>query len=356
MSTEQLPAEVNPTTTVPVVLSAADESPEWRQRLQEAEKLAAAPLTPVHLKVAPNQLAHLPEADRRRVAWQQTVANCILVANQAHKWNMDVFACAACTYVVGNKLGYEGKLIAGVVNTRGGLAAPLQPIYSTGKGDALAAVIYGTRDGSVPDDAYPLLEAYADNEDRAALRQLARIGVLAIRISVKQAKTQNKMWTTDPEQKLWYTGATKWARRFAPELMLGILTDDDLQCMQETATRTRPEATQSRIAMVIPSTLDASGITSDLPDDPESDPQPQSPEPTTEPVSEPPGAEADAPSGMSMREEYLAYVEEAGTDDHLDQLMVTAESGDMLAGDLEIVRGAINKRKVYLSRGERSNG
>ena len=85
-------------------------------------------------------------------------------------------------------------------------------------------------------------------------------------------------------------------------------------------------------------------------------PAKKKPEPTTEPVSEPPGAEADAPSGMSMREEYLAYVEEAGTDDHLDQLMVTAESGDMLAGDLEIVRGAINKRKVYLSRGERSNG
>ena len=90
---------------------------------------------------------------------------------------------------------------------------------------------------------------------------------------------------------------------------------------------------------------------------PATEPQPQPPEATDKPVSEPPEPEADTPPDeMSRREKYLAYVEEAGTVEQLDQWLHTAESSDMLPGDLEIVRGAIEKRKEYLSRGERLNG
>ena len=204
----------------------ADASPEWRQTLREAEKLAVATLTPVHLKVVmPPFRENDPKNDAaRRAAWNQTVANCILVANQARKWKADVFAVAAESYVVGNKLGYQGKLIAAVVNSRGGLTVPLKAMYSTGTGDNFAAVIYGKRDGDIPDEAWELLEKYVDSSDQAANRKLARIGVLTVRVSVGQCKTDNKMWKADPEQKLWYTGATKWARRHAPELMVGILS------------------------------------------------------------------------------------------------------------------------------------
>ena len=277
----------------------ADATPEWRQVLREAEKLAAASLTPVHLKVLPSDLKNVPEENRRRAAWEQTIANCLLVANQARRWNADIFAVAAETYVVGNKLGYQGKLIAAIVNARGDLAEPLHVLYSTGKADAFAAVVYGKRDGEIPKEAFPLLEAYADREDRDALRKLAPLGVLAIRVSVGQARTRNEVWNKDPEQKLWYTGATKWARRHAPELMLGVLSNDDLDRMREEETHAGHEVAQSRISMVIPASLDASGtlpapqITSDVdavePDadaEPESQPQVESePAPSDESVT-----------------------------------------------------------------------
>lgn len=258
--------QASPQNTQQVAVAAKDasESPEWQRILKEAEKLAAAPLTPIHLKVLPSSLTGVPEADRRKVAWGQTVANCILVANQARRWQADVFAVAAETYVVGNKLGYQGKLIAAIVNTRASLAQSLRPCYSTGKGDAFAAVIYGKKEGDIPAEAFPLLERYADDEDRKALRELDKLGVLAVRVSVGQAKTNNKIWHTDPEQKLWYTGATKWARRFAPEVTLGILTNDDLDYMRDRVAD-EPERGQSRIGQVIPATLDASGVLPEIP-------------------------------------------------------------------------------------------
>jgi hypothetical protein len=260
--TETPPVAVPPA-KAPAVRNDAESM--WKFVCEQAEKLAAAPLTPVHLKVRKSDLTNVPEEKRGHIAWQQTVANCILVANQAVRWGADIFAVAAETYVVGNKLGYQGKLIAAIVNTRAGLSKPLSIMYGPGKGDDLAAVVFAKREGDVSDDAYELLEAYTDQEDRVAARKLLRMGVEAVRLTVAQAKTKNDMWWKDPEQKLWYTGCTKWARRYTPELMLGILSNDDLDLMREREMGLSQES-QSRIDVVLPATLDASGVLSTMPD------------------------------------------------------------------------------------------
>ena len=355
MSTELQTATDEQRRQLAVADKTADESPEWRQILREAEKLAAAPLTPAHLKVQSRELAHIPEADRRRVAWQQTVANCILVANQAHRWHADVFAVASETYVVGNKLGYQGKLIAGIVNTQGGLTQPLATLYSIGKGDTLAAVIYGKRDGDVPKEAFPLLEAYADNEDRAALRKLAPMGVLAIRISVGQAKTKNAMWQNDPEQKLWYSGATKWARRHAPELMLGILSNDDLDRMRESETGAGHEEAQSRISMVIPASLDASGVFTAPPAEfNEKDGEPQA---TAEPPHDAPPSEPEAPDAPDLLDRAAAMaalegrIEDATTAAALDELGVNIDGDpEILMLDRDVLRKILVARREAIAK------
>lgn len=35
------------------------------------------------------------------------------------------------------------------------------------------------------------------------------------------------MWTSDPDQKLWYSGVLKWARRHCPEVVLGVRAEDE---------------------------------------------------------------------------------------------------------------------------------
>jgi hypothetical protein len=136
-----------------------DEAEERLERLAKwALKLATASLCPGHLKAEPNNKIQ-DEEKRKQAQWAQTCANCLLVANQADRWRADIFAVAAETYVVQNKLGYQGKLVAAMVNTRANLVANLQPLYSDGKGEDFAAVIYGSKVGPIPDEAYPLLEA-----------------------------------------------------------------------------------------------------------------------------------------------------------------------------------------------------
>lgn len=193
----------------------------FEQCYRIARAMASASLLPAHLTHGSNKQP-LPEA--------MIVGNCFRLVNQALRWQMDPFALPDETYVVSGKLGYQGKLVAAVINSRAGLKRPLGTIYNGGKGDDLAAVVFGSRE-EIPKEAWPLLKRLAAGEDGNLYTDLQELGVLCIRISVGQAKTSQQMWTKDPQQKLFYSGATKWARRHAPEIILGVLTDDDIDRM-----------------------------------------------------------------------------------------------------------------------------
>lgn len=165
------------------------------EHLQRVSRLMAmANLTPKHL-----QGANI----------DQTLANCFRVVSQAMRWGMDPFAVVDETFVVSGKLGYQGKLVAAVINARANLAQRLSCEFS-GQGEARTIRIVG--------------QFRVENSPRD------------ITLSIAQAKTANKMWVTDPDQKLWYSGVVKWARRHCPEILLGVLTDDDLERMKESGT------------------------------------------------------------------------------------------------------------------------
>ena len=118
--------------------------------------------------------------------------------------DIDPFAIVDETYVTGGKLAYQGKVIAAIVNTRAPLKERIKYAYSGTRGkDDYTITVSGTFEG--------------ETEPREAT------------LSVGQAKTQNQMWHKDPEQKLVYSGIIRWARRWTPDLILGVLTDDDIE-------------------------------------------------------------------------------------------------------------------------------
>jgi hypothetical protein len=156
--------------------------------------MARASLIPAHLKGA---------------TFEETQANCFLVVNQAMRWKLDPFAIAPETYAIGGKLAFQGKLVAAVINARGNLVERLTYTFNDKTGDALEVTVSGRLEG----------------EDKPR----------TVTVTVGQARTQNQMWTKDPQQKLIYTGAIKWARRHKPEVILGVLTDDDAEAIRDEA-------------------------------------------------------------------------------------------------------------------------
>ena len=156
-----------------------------------ANAMASSTLTPKHLQGGSLAI---------------TAANCFRVVNQAIRWGFDPFAVADETYVVHGRLGYQGKLVAAVIQTRAGISGRL--VY--------------TYEGSGLDRTVTVAGQFAGEGSHRT-----------IQLSVRQAKTENDMWTKDPDQKLAYSGAIKWARRYCPEVIMGVLTDDDLERIAE---------------------------------------------------------------------------------------------------------------------------
>lgn len=127
---------------------------------------------------------------------------CLAVSMQAMRWEMDPFAVANKSYSVNDRLAYEAQLVAAVVHTR----APIKrrPDYDyTGAGPTRRCIVsVEMLDGST--------KVYESPEFAS--------------ITTKNSP----LWKSDPDQQLGYFAIRSWARRHAPEVILGVYTPDEL--------------------------------------------------------------------------------------------------------------------------------
>lgn len=157
---------------------------QFANMMAVADIMAKAKLVPEHLQGKP--------------------ADCLLVVEQARRWNMSPFAVAQETYVVKGKLLFGGKLVTAVVNSRAPLAAPLQFTF---KGEGLACEV--TVSGTLRNEAEPRTYSITVGE-------------------AKKVAGSSSLWNTDPKQQACYFGARFWARRHCPEVILGVWSEDEI--------------------------------------------------------------------------------------------------------------------------------
>jgi len=78
---------------------------------------------------------------------------------------------------------------------------------------------------------------------------------LSVTLKVKDARTQNEQWKKNPDQMLMYAGARMWGRRYTPDILLGIVFDDE-----ETEATLVPQAPKTQLTA--PASILPKGVTS----------------------------------------------------------------------------------------------
>lgn len=154
---------------------------------------------------------------------QNSPGDCLMVVEQAMRWGMSPFAVAQCTASVRGRLMYEGKLVAAVVNSSPILEGDLDYEFSGAGNDRSVLVTGKLRDGRT----------------RAVTVKLADI------LTYEKDGSLKGMWKKQPDQQLCYGGARVWARRWAPQLMLGVYTPDEFdeaQSMRDVTPRQQQQA------------------------------------------------------------------------------------------------------------------
>jgi hypothetical protein len=157
-------------------------------------------LVPTTMSEAMQLATMMASAKLVPAALQKSPADCLMVIQQAIRWQMDPFAVAQECSVIQGKLMHSGKLVAAVINARGGLADRLSFSYE-GQGDDRTITVSGRVSGEA--------------EPRT------------VTVRLRDAKTANRVWQTQPDQQLMYHGSRVWARRHAPELMLGVYSPEE---------------------------------------------------------------------------------------------------------------------------------
>jgi len=156
-------------------------------------------------------------------ALRDSPADCLMVIQQAVRWQMDPFAVAQECSVIQGKLMYGGKLVAAVVNSRGGLEERLSFDYA-GTGETRTITVSGKVRGE----------------------KTAR----SVSVILRDARTNAAVWKTQPDQQLMYHGSRVWARRHVPELMLGVWSPEEFPAEAANSNQPAPVSETSPIAPV----------------------------------------------------------------------------------------------------------
>lgn len=135
-------------------------------------------------------------------------SDCLAVVMQAMQWQMNPYAVAQKTHLVGGTLGYEAQLVNAVVQSSGFISGSFKYEYSA-EGKPLAcrvgAVIRG--DSSVTWGEW---------------------------LRADSVTTKNSpLWKTNPKQQLGYLQVKNWARLYCPGAILGVYTQDELEAIPE---------------------------------------------------------------------------------------------------------------------------
>lgn len=138
--------------------------------------------------------------------YQNNIADCIIALQMAHRMNLDPFVFMQNTYVVHGKPAIEGKFAIALVNKLGPYPNGIE-FRSEGTGPTLKVTAFGVRENGKTDECT---------------------------VSYEQAKgmgwvDKNPLWKGMPEQMLHYRAGSWLARRYCPEVLMGLQTTEEVK-------------------------------------------------------------------------------------------------------------------------------
>ena len=159
---------------------------------------------------------------------EQCFSNLMLVFDLSDRWKLPAISIAQGISIVHDKVVYEGKLIAAMLDAS--LGVTLYPWWQGERGDiAYRIFISDTPWDDLSDEELAALKPGAQIRGR----RIVDGSVGEWRTFQKNGTTPNPAWTGAATQnQLLYRGSREWARRFEPAQMLGVYGDDEIEQIQ----------------------------------------------------------------------------------------------------------------------------
>ncbi|ELP3920177.1 recombinase RecT [Escherichia coli] len=166
---------------------------------------------------------------------QGNAADCMAVAMQAAQWRMNPFAVAQKTHLINGVLGYEAQLINAAITRSGALTSRFTYDWY-GPWERVIGKFAVRKNDKGKEYRVPAW-TLADEDGCGIIVRATLAGESEpreLRLLLAQARTRNSgLWADDPKQQLAYLAVKRWARLYAPDVILGVYTPDELEDPQE---------------------------------------------------------------------------------------------------------------------------
>lgn len=151
---------------------------------------------------------------------------CLAMVLLARDWNMNPYHVGAGTYIAksGSKIGFTGQLVNAVINNSRRLVMPLKYRYEGEDKDRICYA-YG-RLYYYDFEDHQLKKEDEDREVKVTMpKNIAKKGTKG---TYYVDKAMSSLWESDPDQQLAYKAARWFARKFIPEILLGVYTPQEI--------------------------------------------------------------------------------------------------------------------------------
>jgi hypothetical protein len=174
----------------------------------------------------------LPEPYRRNPA------NCLAVVMQAVQWKMSPFAVAQKTHFVNGQIGYEAQLVSAVINASGAIMGQFKFEWFV-EWDRIVGKFEERESKTKKDDngypkKYKVPGWNLEDEKGLGIKVSAVLKgetePRELTLLMTQANVRNSpLWADDPKQQIAYLAQKRWARLYAPGVILGVYTPDEAE-------------------------------------------------------------------------------------------------------------------------------
>lgn len=163
-------------------------------------------------------------------AYRNNPGDCLAVVMQSMQWRMNPYAVAQKTHFINGNIGYEAQLVNAVITNSGvtkdqfhydwfGDWSKVIGKFTIKKGDKGEYRVPGW---SLGDEEGLGIKIWATLKGEDSPRELTLL--------LAQARTRNStLWADDPKQQIAYLAQKRWARLYAPGVIMGVYTPDELE-------------------------------------------------------------------------------------------------------------------------------
>ena len=141
---------------------------------------------------------------------QGNKADCMAVVMQSAQWKMNPFAVSQKTHLVNGTLGYEAQLVSAVIQSSTAITGRFHYEYGGNWNTA----------NQPNSDAWVRCGAVLAGETQIQWGEQLYVG--------KVTTKNSPLWKTAPKQQAAYLATKYWARLYAPAVILGVYSTDEL--------------------------------------------------------------------------------------------------------------------------------